>query len=107
MAETGDDKFNLLELKASDLANNAEIEYNGQSYKLSIDAGDGNDTINISGASTIVAGGLGRDLIFNHTAGGIIWGDVANSIIDGELPKTSFAPHSLLREDFFGRRPKF
>ncbi len=46
------------------------------------DGGAGNDILLAYGVGSTTIGGLGRDLIFNASQGGIIWGDVANSILD-------------------------
>lgn len=46
-----------------------------------LDGGEGNDwLIAKNGSNAITAGGLGRDLIFNQTVGGVVWGDVENSV---------------------------
>lgn len=52
-------------------------------YNLLLDGGDGNDwVIAPGGEKATTAGGLGRDLIYNTSKDGIVWGDVANSILD-------------------------
>ena len=50
---------------------------------LTLDGGEGDDWIVAwGGKEAITVGGLGRDWILNTSAGGIIWGDVQNSILD-------------------------
>jgi Ca2+-binding RTX toxin-like protein len=44
---------------------------------ITIDGDAGNDSITVQGGSNItVIGGAGRDFIYNHSAGGIIYGDL-------------------------------
>ncbi len=50
-------------------------------YTLTLDAGEGNDwVITILGEKATTIGGLGRDWIYNTSAEGILWGDIANSV---------------------------
>src|SRR5262249_43996860 len=52
-------------------------------YNLKLDGGDGNDwVIAIGGEKATTIGGLGRDLIYNSSKDGIIWGDIADSVLD-------------------------
>lgn len=46
-----------------------------------LDGGEGNDwLIAKNGSNAMTAGGLGRDYIYNQTVGGVVWGDVENSV---------------------------
>jgi hypothetical protein len=50
---------------------------------LTLDGGSGNDWVIVfGGEKATTVGGLGRDLIYNHSKNGVIWGDVENSILD-------------------------
>jgi hypothetical protein len=49
--------------------------------QLKIDGGEGDDYIFANdGDRAVTIGGLGRDWIYNTSAGGIIWGDIENSL---------------------------
>jgi hypothetical protein len=51
--------------------------------QMTLDGGSGNDwVVEVGGVKAVTVGGLGRDFIFNGSVGGIIWGDVENSILD-------------------------
>ncbi|WP_244593369.1 hypothetical protein [Rhodoblastus acidophilus] len=51
--------------------------------QMILDGGQDNDiVIALGGKKAITSGGTGRDLIYNTSQNGIIWGDVANSILD-------------------------
>jgi hypothetical protein len=46
------------------------------------DGGEGNDIVVGQGTESVTTvGGLGRDVIYNTSAGGILWGDVAGSYL--------------------------
>jgi hypothetical protein len=50
---------------------------------LVLDGGPGNDwVLEKGGVVAVTAGGLGRDWLFNTSVGGVIWGDVQNSLLD-------------------------
>ena len=50
---------------------------------MTLDGGAGNDwVIELGGDGAVTSGGLGRDLIYNSSKDGIIWGDIANSDLD-------------------------
>ena len=51
--------------------------------QMTLDGGPGNDwVVEVGGDKAITVGGLGRDFIYNGSVGGILWGDVENSILD-------------------------
>ena len=59
------------------------VQLTGPSEIKDIELGTGADVINVvGGAGVITAGGLGRDLIYNASKGGEIWGDLANSQLE-------------------------
>ena len=50
---------------------------------MSLDGGEGNDWVLATGGTKVdTIGGLGRDVIYNSSKEGILWGDIANSIIE-------------------------
>lgn len=89
---------------------------------------DGDDIVfAISGSNALTVGGLGRDLVINETKGGVIWGDIENSVlqadgtryawVDGEritilddssnADLFSFAPNTVLMDAQFYDKIRF
>ncbi|MGL5837807.1 MAG: calcium-binding protein, partial [Sphingorhabdus sp.] len=64
-----------------DIHGGADNDYlDGGTGSNQLYGGDGNDILIVgAGSNSLTVGGLGRDIINNNSAGGIIWGDVANT----------------------------